>query len=164
MTSLAAFSLVAGILQVLDVSFRTVKVCREIYKDGSAAAHRDTGELAEALGRSALSSIRRHSTRRCVNNPRASLAESSRFSDICCWLGVSRCRFAHAFTCCIIKVFFCTPNELFANLHSTCSTTRHVLGNFVSTIAKIKQHRLPKGLMRPGIIHLRIRYRKLWTY
>ena len=57
MTSLAAFSLVAGILQVLDVSFRTVKECREIYKDGSAAAHRDNGELAEALGRSAVSAV-----------------------------------------------------------------------------------------------------------
>ena len=53
MTSLAAFSLVAGILQVLDISFRAVKECREIYNDGYVAAHRDAAELAEALGGSA---------------------------------------------------------------------------------------------------------------
>lgn len=53
MESLAAFSLVAGILQVLDISFRAVRECREIYKDGYVAAHRDAGELAEALGGSA---------------------------------------------------------------------------------------------------------------
>ncbi|KAL8907653.1 MAG: hypothetical protein Q9171_005769 [Xanthocarpia ochracea] len=64
MTSLAAFSLVAGILQVLDVSYRTVKECREIYKDGSAAAHRDTGELAEALAHATerLNASRHHSS------------------------------------------------------------------------------------------------------
>ncbi|KAL8894958.1 MAG: hypothetical protein Q9192_003936 [Flavoplaca navasiana] len=55
MESLAAFSLVAGILQVLDVSFRAVKDCREIYKDGSVASNRDTEMMAEALGTSASS-------------------------------------------------------------------------------------------------------------
>lgn len=52
MEALAAFSLVAGILQVLDVSFRAFAECREIYKDGSVAAHRDTGEITDALGTS----------------------------------------------------------------------------------------------------------------
>lgn len=52
MEAFAAFSLVAGILQVLDVSFRAFAGCREIYKDGSVAAHRDTGEITEALGTS----------------------------------------------------------------------------------------------------------------
>ncbi|KAL9640120.1 MAG: hypothetical protein Q9204_000837 [Flavoplaca sp. TL-2023a] len=37
--------------QVLDISFRAVKECREIYNDGYVAAHRDAGELAEALAR-----------------------------------------------------------------------------------------------------------------
>lgn len=52
MEALAAFSLVAGILQVLDVSSRALKEYREIYKDGSVAAHRDTSNIAEALGTS----------------------------------------------------------------------------------------------------------------
>ncbi len=52
MEALVAFSLVAGILQVLDVSFRAVKEYREIYKDGSVAAHRDTSVVVEALGTS----------------------------------------------------------------------------------------------------------------
>ncbi|KAL8654961.1 MAG: hypothetical protein Q9226_003228 [Calogaya cf. arnoldii] len=49
MEALAAFSLVSGILQVLHVSFRAVTECREIYKDGSVATHRDTGDIAENL-------------------------------------------------------------------------------------------------------------------
>ncbi|KAI4225318.1 MAG: hypothetical protein LQ349_007087 [Xanthoria aureola] len=55
MEALAAFSLVAGILQVLDVSFRAVKEYREIYKDGSVAAHRDTSVIVEALARATSS-------------------------------------------------------------------------------------------------------------
>lgn len=50
MEALAAFSLASGILQVLDISFRAVAECREIYKDGSVAAHRDMSEIAKALG------------------------------------------------------------------------------------------------------------------
>ncbi|KAL8899220.1 MAG: hypothetical protein Q9207_006309 [Kuettlingeria erythrocarpa] len=49
MEALAAFSLVSGILQVLDVSCKAVAECREFYRDGSIAAHRDTGEIVEAL-------------------------------------------------------------------------------------------------------------------
>ncbi|KAL8939359.1 MAG: hypothetical protein Q9216_003398 [Gyalolechia sp. 2 TL-2023] len=49
MDPLSAFSLVAGILQVVDVSFRAVSTCREIYKDGSLAEHRDSRDITEKL-------------------------------------------------------------------------------------------------------------------
>ncbi|KAL9036233.1 MAG: hypothetical protein Q9180_004417, partial [Flavoplaca navasiana] len=64
MESLAAFSLVAGILQVLDISFRAVKECREIYKDGSAASNRDTEMMAVALAQAttSLHASQRHSS------------------------------------------------------------------------------------------------------
>ena len=52
MEALAAFSMVTGILQVLDVSSSAVEKYREIYKDGSVAAHRDTSIIAKALGTS----------------------------------------------------------------------------------------------------------------
>ena len=50
MDPLTAFSLAAGVIQVLDCSFKVVKICRELVKDGSLAPHRNTEELADALG------------------------------------------------------------------------------------------------------------------
>ena len=46
---ISAFSLAAGVLQVVDVSFRAVSACREIYKDGSLAQHRDSQEVTQQL-------------------------------------------------------------------------------------------------------------------
>lgn len=50
MDPVTAFSLAAGILQVVDISFKALKQCRELYKDGSLAEHRDTIEVTDALG------------------------------------------------------------------------------------------------------------------
>lgn len=50
MDPVTVFSLVAGVLQVVDFSLKAVDKCRELYKDGSLAEHRDTGEIAEKLG------------------------------------------------------------------------------------------------------------------
>ena len=52
MDPLSAFSLASGILQVLDMSSKAIAACREIYKDGSLAEHRDTGDIIEALSMS----------------------------------------------------------------------------------------------------------------
>ncbi|KAL9027675.1 MAG: hypothetical protein Q9196_003840 [Gyalolechia fulgens] len=49
MEPLTAFSLAAGVLQVVDFSFKAIKTCRELYKDGSVAGHRETVEIADAL-------------------------------------------------------------------------------------------------------------------
>ncbi|KAI4186918.1 MAG: hypothetical protein LQ348_004157, partial [Seirophora lacunosa] len=49
MDPLTAFSLAAGILQVVDVSFRAVRICRELHKNGSLAEHDDTQKVASAL-------------------------------------------------------------------------------------------------------------------
>ncbi|KAL9035737.1 MAG: hypothetical protein Q9180_004696, partial [Flavoplaca navasiana] len=45
----SAFSLAAGVLQVVDVSFRALSACREIHKDGSLAQHRDSKEITQQL-------------------------------------------------------------------------------------------------------------------
>ena len=45
----SAFSLAAGVLQVVDVSFRALSACREIHKDGSLAQHRDSQEITQQL-------------------------------------------------------------------------------------------------------------------
>ena len=50
MDPVTAFSLAAGVIQVIDCSFKVVKICRELVKDGSLAPHRNTEELAETLG------------------------------------------------------------------------------------------------------------------
>lgn len=46
---MSAFSLAAGVVQVVDVSFRALSICREIYKNGSLVEHRDTTEITEHL-------------------------------------------------------------------------------------------------------------------
>ena len=51
MDPVTAFGLAAGILQVVDVSFRALALCRELCRDGSLAEHRETVELTDALGR-----------------------------------------------------------------------------------------------------------------
>ena len=51
MDPVTAFSLAAGVLQVLDVSLKALGKCREIYKDGSLAQHRQTQEITKSLGR-----------------------------------------------------------------------------------------------------------------
>ena len=50
MDPVTAFSLAAGVIQVIDCSFKVVKICRELVKDGSLAPHRNTEELADTLG------------------------------------------------------------------------------------------------------------------
>ncbi|KAL8977889.1 MAG: hypothetical protein Q9205_006405, partial [Flavoplaca limonia] len=45
----SAFSLVVGVVQVVDVSFRALSACREIHKDGSLAQHRDSQEITQQL-------------------------------------------------------------------------------------------------------------------
>ncbi|KAL8877344.1 MAG: hypothetical protein Q9198_004623 [Flavoplaca austrocitrina] len=45
----SAFSLAAGVLQVVDVSLRAISACREIHKDGSLAQHRDSQEITQQL-------------------------------------------------------------------------------------------------------------------
>ena len=45
----SAFSLAAGVLQVLDFSFRALSTCYKIHKYGSLAQHRDTREIAQDL-------------------------------------------------------------------------------------------------------------------
>lgn len=50
MDPVTAFSLAAGVIQVIDCSFKVVKICRELKKDGSLAPHRNTEELADTLG------------------------------------------------------------------------------------------------------------------
>ncbi|KAL9033118.1 MAG: hypothetical protein Q9180_006122, partial [Flavoplaca navasiana] len=49
MDPISAFSLAAGVLQVVDVSFRALSACREIHKDGSLAQHRDSQEITQQL-------------------------------------------------------------------------------------------------------------------
>ncbi|KAL9032803.1 MAG: hypothetical protein Q9180_006300, partial [Flavoplaca navasiana] len=45
----SAFSLATGVLQVVDISFRALSACRETYKDGSLARHRDSQEITQQL-------------------------------------------------------------------------------------------------------------------
>lgn len=52
MDPVTAFSLAAGVLQVLDLSLKALSKCKEIYKDGSLAQHRDAKTVAEYLGKS----------------------------------------------------------------------------------------------------------------
>jgi hypothetical protein len=49
MDPVTAFSLAAGVLQVVDFSFQALAKCQELYKDGSLAEHRSTGEIAKYL-------------------------------------------------------------------------------------------------------------------
>ncbi|KAL8801223.1 MAG: hypothetical protein Q9182_004617 [Xanthomendoza sp. 2 TL-2023] len=49
MEALAAFSLAAGVIQVVDFSTRVLKHCRELHEDGSLAKHRDSAEVANEL-------------------------------------------------------------------------------------------------------------------
>ena len=51
MDPVTAFSLAAGVLQVLDLSFKALSKCKEIYKDGSLAQHRDAQTITEFLGK-----------------------------------------------------------------------------------------------------------------
>lgn len=51
MDPVTAFSLAAGVLQVVDFSLKALGKCREIYKDGSLAQHRQTEEITKSLGR-----------------------------------------------------------------------------------------------------------------
>lgn len=51
MDPVTAFSLAAGVLQVLDLSLQALGKCREIHKDGSLAQHRQTEEITKSLGR-----------------------------------------------------------------------------------------------------------------
>ncbi|KAL9593216.1 MAG: hypothetical protein Q9219_007641 [cf. Caloplaca sp. 3 TL-2023] len=50
MDPVTAFSLAAGVLQVVDVGFKAIKICRELYKSGSLAEYKGVNEVTEALG------------------------------------------------------------------------------------------------------------------
>ena len=50
MDPVTAFSLAAGVLQVIDLGFKASSMCKEIYTDGSLAQHRDAAELTTFLG------------------------------------------------------------------------------------------------------------------
>lgn len=50
MDPLTAFSLAAGIIQVVDVSFKVLAQCKELYKKGSLVEHRETAAVVDALG------------------------------------------------------------------------------------------------------------------
>ncbi|KAL6718673.1 hypothetical protein ACLMJK_002907 [Lecanora helva] len=50
MDPLTAFSLVAGVLQVIDLSFKAASKCRRIYRDGSCEEYRDAEELSQDIG------------------------------------------------------------------------------------------------------------------
>ena len=56
MDPITAFSLAAGVLQVIDLSLKALSKCRETYRDGSLAEHQSTGELTTDLGISSRSS------------------------------------------------------------------------------------------------------------
>lgn len=45
----STFSLVAGIVQVVDVSLKALSACREIHKNGQLAEHSDSQEINERL-------------------------------------------------------------------------------------------------------------------
>lgn len=49
MDPVSALSLAAGALSVLDVGFRALSTCREIYQKGCLAEHRDTQDITEQL-------------------------------------------------------------------------------------------------------------------
>ena len=49
MDPVTAFGLAAGILLVIDVSFKALKTCREIYKEGSSQSVREASEIVKAL-------------------------------------------------------------------------------------------------------------------
>jgi len=51
MDPVTAFSLAAGVLQVLDFSLKALSKCKEIYKDGSLAQHREAKTITEYLGK-----------------------------------------------------------------------------------------------------------------
>lgn len=50
MEALAAFSLAAGVLQVIAFSHEAIKACRELLNDGSLADHEEIAEITNALG------------------------------------------------------------------------------------------------------------------
>ena len=54
MDPVTAFGLAASILSVIDVSTKALSLCRELYKDGSLAAHRDTEAITCDLGKQHL--------------------------------------------------------------------------------------------------------------
>ena len=49
MDPVTAFGLAAGILQVVDISFKALSKCQEIYRDGSLAENRSTEEITKLL-------------------------------------------------------------------------------------------------------------------
>ena len=50
MDPVTAFGLAAGVLQVVELSFKALSTCKEIYADGSLARNRETEELTRYLG------------------------------------------------------------------------------------------------------------------
>lgn len=50
MDPVTAFSLAAGVLQVIELGFKASSMCKEIYTDGSLAQYRDAAELTTSLG------------------------------------------------------------------------------------------------------------------
>ena len=50
MDPVTAFGLAAGVLQVVDLSFKALSKCREIYTEGSLAENRSPEEITKYLG------------------------------------------------------------------------------------------------------------------
>ena len=74
MDPVTAFGLAAGILQVVDVSFKALSKCREIYKDGSLAENRSIEEVTKLLSET--------TTRLKVSVQDAPSIESQDYTDI----------------------------------------------------------------------------------
>ena len=50
MDPVTAFSLAAGVLQVVELSLKALSTCKEFYNDDSLAQHRNTEALTKDLG------------------------------------------------------------------------------------------------------------------
>lgn len=44
-----AFGIAAGVIQVVDVSFKALDTCKELYRDGVLAKHKDTEQATQYL-------------------------------------------------------------------------------------------------------------------
>lgn len=49
MEAVTAFALAAGVLQVVDLSFKALANCRELYKNGSLAEYQSAEEITKHL-------------------------------------------------------------------------------------------------------------------
>lgn len=73
----SAFNLAAGILQVVDISFRALSACREIQKNGVLAEHRDSRDITQRLLETT-----RHLEKTYSNVPASALKHSNDVIDV----------------------------------------------------------------------------------